>query len=684
MNKIQKAAIDYATAGIKVFPCNSDKSPAIAHGFKSASCDPHKVEKMFTSAPMIGVPMGEIVCLDIDAKHKPGLVADFEYCCSQLGLNELLTKMPKQLTPNGGGAHFLFCPPKEIRNVRLASNAQRETIIETRGKNGYICVSPSKGYSFERGGILDVPKLTQAEVDSLFEIAGSFSEVEIKKNAGPVAVPWGGKKSSGSKPGDDYNRRADVPALLQKHGWTSITDHHWTRPGKATGISATLGKVASGNFYVFSSNAHPFEAETSYTPFAVYATLEHDGDFSEAGKALAAEGYGESELPEKQSPEFMQAIEELFKNTDTFRQMKEELTEAKEQLKAKKKLNTLELVELRDISKPDKLEARKKMAREMVYILPGIACRGQATSIYAEPNSGKTLIGVYLIRQQSLSGALGDLKIVYCNFDDDFSSANEKAEYLSDCPNVMVLDNQEQTSDEIIQMMLDAVEDGTASELCFVLDTLIRFVSDSDKKTQRVFTSIVQQFIGAQGTVIGFGHVNKHKDANGRSIYGGTSDIRNSFSQSAKIEIKSDLDSKERVIKFYNDKLRGMAQVSTCYSFAHGDGKNWLERVATVRRVDEKEAERMAHQKEATKKFEEDKPIINYIIGELKGGRVQSESDLTQNNLGNPETGSKAKRKDVLRFYRKGNINGYEFWTQRPGLTTGFVYELLDATQPLI
>lgn len=685
MSKIKESALLYAEAGIPVFPCLADKSPAIAGGFKSAVTDRGKVEQLFANAAMIGVPMGKIICLDIDAKHKQGLVDDFEYCCHQLGIGDTLARLPKQLTPSGGGAHYLFIPPGgvEIRNLKLASNAKRETIIETRGKGGYICVYPSKGYSFDRGGLLSVPQISQAEIDMLFEIAGSFSEVEVKKKREPISSPWQGKNSISNKPGDDYNKRGDLPSLLRQHGWTNKTEYHWTRPGKSSGVSATLGKVESGNFYVFSSNAHPFEPETSYTPFSCYATLEHGGDYQAAAKALSAQGYGQPSQVEDVTPEMKAVIEKILQEHDKkFTGLKTELEQTKKQLDVTKSMTVAELLRQRDISNPEKLAKRKQMAKEMVYVLPGIAARGQATSIYAGPNSGKTLITLKLIRDQAEAGALGDLTVVYCNFDDDFIGANMKAEYFSEFPNVVVIDNQEQSPAEVLMLMDGSVADGTASSLCFVLDTLIRFVSDSDKGSQRAFTSLVQKFIGAQGTVIGLGHTNKHKGSDGKSIYGGTSDIRNSFSQSAMLELMTEPDTTERRVRFKNDKLRGMAKVSTCYAYTHGDHKNWIERVQTVRRVDEQETNQIHEQLVAGEELKADQPVVDYIISELKRG-AQAKTDLIQNNP-DASTGSKAQRAKVLDRYCEGNNKfGYEFWRKETRYNRFEYYSLIDETEEL-
>lgn len=68
---------------------------------------------------------------------------------------------------------------------------------------------------------------------------------------------------------------------------------HWCRPGKVSGTSATL---KNGVFYVFTSNAAPFEPGEAYSPFAVYTLLRHAGDYSAAATALAQQGYGMNQL----------------------------------------------------------------------------------------------------------------------------------------------------------------------------------------------------------------------------------------------------------------------------------------------------------------------------------------------------------------------------------------------------
>jgi hypothetical protein len=80
--------------------------------------------------------------------------------------------------------------------------------------------------------------------------------------------------------------------VLQQHGWARTKggeNEYWRRPGKNSGTSATQ---KGGVFFIFSTNAAPFEPERGYAPFAVYTLLEHGGDFEQAASCLATQGYG--------------------------------------------------------------------------------------------------------------------------------------------------------------------------------------------------------------------------------------------------------------------------------------------------------------------------------------------------------------------------------------------------------
>ena len=165
-------------------------------------------------------------------------------------------------------------------------------MIETRGRGGLFLCAPSIGYELTQGDLCTVPTITPDERELLLACAWALDEVP----ATIVDVPPAAPSALGAlRPGDDFNERGDVRSVLLRHGWTLVRtgeNEHWRRPGKSVGNSATLKDRV---FYVFSTNAAPFEAHKGYSPFAVYAWLEHAGDFTAAASALAAEGYGEIE-----------------------------------------------------------------------------------------------------------------------------------------------------------------------------------------------------------------------------------------------------------------------------------------------------------------------------------------------------------------------------------------------------
>jgi hypothetical protein len=111
--------------------------------------------------------------------------------------------------------------------------------------------------------------------------------------------------AQGSRPGDEFNRRAQWEEILAGHGWRvdrvagEVT--YWTRPGKGRGVSASTGfckgDTTGDLLYVWSSNADPFEPGHAYDKFGALTTLEHHGDFSTAAKWLAANGYGSGPEP---------------------------------------------------------------------------------------------------------------------------------------------------------------------------------------------------------------------------------------------------------------------------------------------------------------------------------------------------------------------------------------------------
>lgn len=169
------------------------------------------------------------------------------------------------------------------------------TTIETRGAGGICLVSPSPGYSLERGAWNALPVLTREERDALFEVAEALDDgtaqlrLGSRENVGGASTARSAAYSSysGRDVADELRERGVVRESLLADGWTLVGSdarkEYWRRPGKRDGVSASLD-LETEMFYCWSTNAPPFEAERTYTPLQFVAARDFDDDLSAASK----------------------------------------------------------------------------------------------------------------------------------------------------------------------------------------------------------------------------------------------------------------------------------------------------------------------------------------------------------------------------------------------------------------
>ena len=275
-------------ADIACIPVSESKQPLLQNWkiYQSGVPSDGAIAMWFSHGENIAAIGGDLQCIDFDTKYSPAAYENFCALASDCGMSDVVARCILQKTPSGG-RHLIFKSARNMGNLKLAKCPDGNVAIETRGDGGYFLVAPSKGYEILRGSLSSIPEISEGERDALLEIARYFDA--RPKSAEPSAA---GRELS---VGDDYDSRADVPALLRAHGWVQVGKYGWRRPGKTSGISATWDKVPN-RFYVFSTSTE-FETEHVYRPWHVFAVLECGGDFSEAAKKLAASGYGEPARP---------------------------------------------------------------------------------------------------------------------------------------------------------------------------------------------------------------------------------------------------------------------------------------------------------------------------------------------------------------------------------------------------
>lgn len=316
MGLLSAALIDAARElhahGVNVIPVRDDgsKAPALRAWQTHATTEDDLVQWFGGDEPryralgaVCGAPSGGLELLEIEGPHVGELEA-VGRAAGAAGLLELWERVNGgwcEKSPSGG-VHWLYRVQgiDVPGNTKLAADADRATIAETRGTGGQVVLAPTGGTAHRTGkpwtrldgGPATVPTLSAEERDALHGLFRTLDRTPERVPApAPTSTP---QRAEGPRPGDLYAARTTWDELLNRHGWQvhhrAGAETHWTRPGKSTteGPSATTRE--DGGLYVFSTST-VFDAETPYSKFGAYAVLEHGGDHSAAARALAAEGF---------------------------------------------------------------------------------------------------------------------------------------------------------------------------------------------------------------------------------------------------------------------------------------------------------------------------------------------------------------------------------------------------------
>jgi hypothetical protein len=237
----------------------------------------------------------------------------------EAGLGELINRIRRgyeEFTP-GGGVHWLFRCPDVRGSTKLAQRPAptekdpnaKKTLIETKGKGGFIIIAPTNGkvhpsggvYRLVCGGLDQMAAITPEEREELWNLARTFDEIPEESKPEPdssttwtqTATKGGDFPKVGTKVGDDFAARTSWEAILEPHNWVKAFTRgeviYWRRPDKDKGWSATTGKWKG--LKVFSTSTS-FGTAGTYTKLRTYAVLNHRDDIGAAVKELAAKGFG--------------------------------------------------------------------------------------------------------------------------------------------------------------------------------------------------------------------------------------------------------------------------------------------------------------------------------------------------------------------------------------------------------
>ncbi|MDD6029791.1 MAG: bifunctional DNA primase/polymerase [Kiritimatiellae bacterium] len=198
-------------------------------------------------------------------------------------------------TTQHGGYHVYWRSPAAVTRCEKFARDDNGVLIESRCAGGLVIAAPTPGYCLVQGSLTALPVLSAEEHETLLSAARVLDRTPRKAAVSSTRAPMPPRDGE-LRPGDDFNLRGQdmFRDLLIRHGWRLLgrsgDNEQWQRPGKeGAGLSATFDNKT---FYVFTTNAAPFEENQGYSPFRALAMLEHGGDYAAAARSLAAQGFG--------------------------------------------------------------------------------------------------------------------------------------------------------------------------------------------------------------------------------------------------------------------------------------------------------------------------------------------------------------------------------------------------------
>ena len=272
-NTIIQAATAYAHSGLSVIPTLADKRPACQWKIYSGRImSDREIEVNFRSAAGIGIVCGKasgnLELLDFDdggSAFAPWLEKVPPYLKDRLVIER---------SPSGGKHVYYRIDGNGYAvpgNRKLAMKEDGRVLIETRGEGGYVKCAPSNGYELEQGDFLHLPTISPFEQEILIGYAKELDRGKgaADANARPSATQ--SLASAADLPRTPHREtsfvdRAELERALTEAGWKKVRDgeeQHWERPGKNE--RATSATFNGDVFYVFSSNAAPFEPNRGYS-----------------------------------------------------------------------------------------------------------------------------------------------------------------------------------------------------------------------------------------------------------------------------------------------------------------------------------------------------------------------------------------------------------------------------------
>ena len=328
----------------------------------------------------------------------------------------------------------------------------------------------------------------------------------------------------------------------------------------------------------------------------------------------------------------------------------------------------------------DSASMKKQMSEER-YLLKSLAIVGQWTNFYAAPNTGKTLIVLWLLREQIRAGEIEGHHIFFVNADDHYRGAVEKLEIAEELGMNMLIPNHRRfKTADILPLMKELVDADQARGVIIVLDTLKKFTDLMDKKVASSFGEQARQFVMKGGSLVGLAHVNKHPDESGKSIHAGTSDICDdsdcNYIIDKTILLSTSPSSESHTVEFRNTKARGDVAPKASFRYRRVKGSSYVNLLDSVERLDPELLERERAEKRAKHQLVRDEPFIEVLSELISADPAITKSELVKKGSENPEL-SQSQCRELIERYSGQDYGKFARWKVIKGENNKHRFELL-------
>lgn len=308
-------------------------------------------------------------------------------------------------------------------------------------------------------------------------------------------------------------------------------------------------------------------------------------------------------------------------------------------------------------------------------LLGNVCMSGQATILYAQPNSGKTLVTLHLLIDAVKEDRIDSDRAYYLNADDSSRGFAEKLN-IADQLGIHTLSPGFKgfKAPDLLGLLRRAATQDSARGSLVIIDTLKKFTSLMKKDEASEFGDACRQFVMRGGSVVALAHTAKNANADGTVRYAGTTDFVEDFDA---VYVLKPLDgspgSIERIVEFRNIKRRGDNPEVVAYAYSTERGISYDELLMSVRSVEPGQLEAFQHIAGQVS----DEAVIQAIQAQIVEGGFKGKMELASLAAAKAGVSGKAAMRVVDRY--TGDDPAQHRWTFRRVARGALLYELLAA-----